>query len=282
MPELPEVETTRRGIEPACLGQTITKVVIRQRSLRWPVPKGVEQKLKGAIFQKVGRRAKYLLLDIKRNTLRNNQATLIVHLGMTGTFRVLEQDTPAEKHDHIDILLDNNTLLRFRDPRRFGAFILTTEPSQQHPLLKNLGIEPVLFGHTADDVAEHLYTQSRKRKISIKTFLMDQKIITGVGNIYACESLFLSGIHPKRACNKISKQRYLSLAKAIISTLTTSIKQGGTTLQDFRNSEGKPGYFQQQLLVYGRENKPCTECGTSIKKIIQNQRSTWYCPHCQH
>lgn len=282
MPELPEVETTRRGIEPACLGQTIKKVVIRQRSLRWPIPKGIEQRLKGAVFRKVGRRAKYLLLEIERSTSRNRHATLIVHLGMTGTFRVLAHDTPAAKHDHIDIILGNSTLLRFRDPRRFGAFLMTTEPSTQHPLLKNLGIEPVLFGHTAEDVAAHLYTQSRKRKTSIKAFLMDQKIITGVGNIYACESLFISGIHPKRACNKISEQRYLKLSRAIISTLKTSIKQGGTTLQDFRNSEGRPGYFQQQLLVYGRDNEPCRECGTTIRKITQNQRSTWYCPHCQH
>ncbi len=282
MPELPEVETTRRGIEPACLGQTITEVIIRQRSLRWPIPRGIEQKLKGAVFNKVGRRAKYLLLELERNIARNNYATLIIHLGMTGTFRVLKQGTTAKKHDHIDILLGNNTLLRLRDPRRFGAFLLTTEPIEKHHLLSNLGMEPVLHDYTAEEVGKHLYTQSRKRKTSIKSLLMDQKIITGVGNIYACESLFLSGIHPKRGCNRISERHYLTLAEAIISTLTTSIKQGGTTLQDFRNSEGKPGYFQQQLLVYGRDDESCTKCGAIIYKITQNQRSSWYCPRCQH
>lgn len=273
MPELPEVETTRRGIEPACRGQTITAVTVRQRSLRWPVTEGVEAQLTGTTIQQVERRAKYLLLKTERGTL-------MIHLGMTGSLRVLEEPPPPGKHDHIDLQLSNGILLRFRDPRRFGAFLWTSEPIDQHPLLNALGIEPV--GETTiEAISDHLYQNSRGRKTAIKSFIMDQKVITGVGNIYACESLFLSGIHPKRGAGRISQQRYQQLASTIQSTLNKSIQQGGTTLQDFRNSEGRPGYFQQQLLVYGHEGEPCQSCSTPIKRITQSQRSTWYCPHCQ-
>ncbi|MBT6879310.1 MAG: bifunctional DNA-formamidopyrimidine glycosylase/DNA-(apurinic or apyrimidinic site) lyase [Gammaproteobacteria bacterium] len=274
MPELPEVETTRCGIEPTTLNQTVTAVTIRQRSLRWLIPEGVEEQLIGITFQQIERRAKYLLL-------KSAQGTLIIHLGMTGTLRVLQGNPPAEKHDHIDLFLSNGMMLRFRDPRRFGAFIWTAAPIEQHPLLSTLGIEPV-GTTTIDEICSHLYQSSRSRKIAVKSFIMDQKIITGVGNIYACESLFISGIHPKRACNHISKQRYRQLAEAIQNTLNRAIRQGGTTLQDFRNSEGKPGYFQQQLSVYGREGENCLHCGTAIKRFSQNQRSTWYCSSCQH
>lgn len=273
MPELPEVETTRRGIEPACLNQTVTEVVIRQRALRWPIPEGLETALTGTTFEQIERRAKYLLL-------KSAQGSLIIHLGMTGTLRILEQRSAAEKHDHVDIHLSNGTLLRFRDPRRFGAVLWTTEPIEQHPLIASLGIEPV-GAITVDEISDHLYQRSRGRKSSIKAFIMDQKVITGVGNIYACESLFLSGIHPKRSCGRISRARYLQLAEAIQNRLHEAIQQGGTTLQDFRNSEGKPGYFQQQLSVYGREGEPCNRCEAPIKRINQNQRSSWYCPQCQ-
>ena len=274
MPELPEVETTRRGIAPACCGKTITAVTIRQRILRWPIPAGVEQALTGTTIHRVTRRAKYLLLETGRGTV-------IIHLGMTGSLRVLENAPAAEKHDHIDLQLSDGLLLRFRDPRRFGAFLWTTDPIHDHPLLKNLGIEPV-DNISVTEICDHLYHHSRKRKTAIKTLIMDQKIITGVGNIYACESLFLSGIHPKRAAGRISKQRYHNLAGAIQSILNQAIQQGGTTLQDFRNSEGKPGYFQQQLSAYGREGAPCTICNTPIRRFTQSQRSSWYCPHCQH
>lgn len=273
MPELPEVETTRRGIEPACLHQTITGVVIRNRALRWPIEDELEQTLAGITFYKIDRQAKYLLL-------KSDRGTLIIHLGMTGSLRVLEEAPPPDKHDHFDLQLNNGITLRYRDPRRFGALLWTTDPVEQHPLIAHLGIEPV-GSITATEIANHLYSKSRGRKTAIKSFIMDQKIITGVGNIYACEALFLSGIHPKRSCGRISAGRYRQLAKAIQNRLNESIQQGGTTLQDFRNSEGKPGYFQQSLTVYGREGAPCLNCATPIKRFNQNQRSTWYCSKCQ-
>ncbi len=273
MPELPEVETTRRGIEPTCLHQTIIGVTIRNRALRWPIPNGLEEELTGVTFTQIDRRAKYLLLKSERGTL-------IIHLGMTGSLRVLEDPPPPGKHDHFDLELSNGITLRYRDPRRFGALLWTSEPIAQHPLIAHLGIEPV-GTTTVTEITHHLYQKSRGRKTAIKSFIMDQKIITGVGNIYACESLFLSGIHPTRSCGRVSKFRYQRLAEAIQNRLNESIRQGGTTLQDFRNSEGKPGYFQQSLTVYGRETEPCRECGTPIKRITQNQRSTWYCPQCQ-
>ncbi len=273
MPELPEVETTRRGIEPACLNQTITNVMIRNRALRWPVEEGLEQTLQGVTFNTIDRQAKYLLL-------KSETGTLIIHLGMTGSLRVLETPPPPEKHDHFDLQFSNGITLRYRDPRRFGALLWTTDPIEQHPLIVHLGIEPVGITTTVE-IASHLYNKSRGRKTTIKSFIMDQKIITGVGNIYACESLFLSGIHPKRSAGRISKTRYQKLATAIQNRLNESIQQGGTTLQDFRNSEGKPGYFQQSLTVYNRESKPCKNCDTPIKRFTQSQRSTWYCPQCQ-
>lgn len=273
MPELPEVETTRRGIEPAILHQTITGATVRNGSLRWPVPKDLEQAIRGITLQTIGRRAKYLLLQ-------SSNGTLFIHLGMTGSLRVLKHAPPPEKHDHVDLYFSNDITLRYRDPRRFGAILWTTDPIEQHPLIAHLGIEPV--GETSsEEITHHLHTHARGRKTAIKSFIMDQKIITGVGNIYACESLFLSGIHPKRSCGRISKARYQQLAQSIQERLNESIRQGGTTLQDFRNSEGKPGYFQQSLTVYDREGAPCVRCNTPIKRITQSQRSTWYCPQCQ-
>ncbi len=275
MPELPEVETTRRGIEPAASGQTIIQVVVRQNALRWPVPKDIGSRVEGAMVSHIRRRAKYLLLETDRGTI-------IIHLGMSGTLRVVDRETPVKRHDHVDLLLGNGVVLRFRDPRRFGAVLHTRKPIEQHPLLQRLGIEPVLQGHSAQSVGDHLHALSRRRRGPIKSFIMDQKVITGVGNIYACEALFLSGIHPRRGCHRISRERYHRLAEAIQETLTSAIEQGGTTLQDFRNSEGRPGYFRQQLSVYGRDMEPCTTCGRAIRRIVQGQRSTWYCPRCQH
>ncbi|MBT3347561.1 MAG: bifunctional DNA-formamidopyrimidine glycosylase/DNA-(apurinic or apyrimidinic site) lyase [Thiotrichales bacterium] len=278
MPELPEVETTRRGIEPFAVGERVVKLTIRQRQLRWLIPDGVEKEItdgNGFMITSVKRRAKYLLLE------GEEYGTIIIHLGMTGTLRVLNIDEPVEKHDHIDIELSNNKILRYRDPRRFGAFIWTTEEIESHPLFIKMGIEPVLYGHSATEVGEHLYAKSRKRKTAIKVFIMNQHIITGVGNIYACEALFSCGINPTIGCNIVSAKSYQKLAETIQKILTKAIKSGGTTLQDFRNSDGKPGYFQQQLQVYGQTDAACTICSTSIKKITQAQRSTWYCPQCQ-
>jgi len=270
MPELPEVETSRRGIEPHILNKKVSNVIVRQKQLRWPIPSILKKQLCGQIIRQVERRGKYILL-------RCDNGTVILHLGMSGSLRIVKPAVIAEKHDHLDICFSNNKILRLRDPRRFGSVLWTKSNPLQHKLLINLGPEPL------DDVfnAQYLYQQSRKRKVAIKTFLMNSHIVVGVGNIYANESLFAAGISPKRAACQISLARYQKLAPLIKSILLQSIDQGGTTLKDFINEEGKPGYFQQTLNVYGRENKPCMQCGKNIKKITQTQRSTFYCSHCQ-
>lgn len=270
MPELPEVETTRRGIEPHLLGQRITGVVVRNRQLRWPVPAGLQKTVAGQQVHAVERRAKYLLLKMDRGTL-------ILHLGMSGSLRLLPIGTAAEKHDHVDIVFSNGQLLRLRDPRRFGALLWTSGDPAQHRLLQHLGPEPL--GASFDD--DYLYHRSRKRKQAIKSFVMDSRIVVGVGNIYASEALFLAGIHPTTAAGRISKPRYVRLTQQIRAVLQAAITQGGTTLRDFTSIDGKPGYFAQSLHVYGREGEPCTQCGNSIRQIQQGQRSTWYCPRCQ-
>ncbi|MBD3610474.1 MAG: bifunctional DNA-formamidopyrimidine glycosylase/DNA-(apurinic or apyrimidinic site) lyase [Gammaproteobacteria bacterium] len=270
MPELPEVETTRRGIEPHTLHQTIDNVIIRQRQLRWPITAGLAQKLCGHVINSVQRRGKYLLLGI-------NGGTLLIHLGMSGNLRMVDANEPAAKHDHVDIVLSNGQSLRFHDPRRFGAILYTTKPAAQHKLLASLGPEPL-----GDDFsAERLYQRSRNKKCTIKSFIMDAKIVVGVGNIYASESLFRAGIHPKRTAGQVSLTRYQKLAKAIVEVLNEAIEQGGTTLKDFIGGDGKPGYFQQTLAVYGREGEACVTCGKPIKQITLGQRSTFYCPKCQ-
>ena len=274
MPELPEVETTRRGIEPVLLNKTVSGVIIRQRQLRWSIPNEIDNHLPGTTFHAVRRRAKYLLLEC-------DHGTALIHLGMTGTLRILDSETPAEKHDHVDIILASGQILRFRDPRRFGAILWSDGPGEQHPLLAPLGIEPV-GSTTVPELTSQLHDMAQGRTVPIKNLIMDQKVVCGVGNIYACEALFLSGIHPQRRCNRISLNRYQTLADAIQRTLNRAIEQGGTTLQDFRNSEGKPGYFQQQLHVYGREGEPCLHCETPIRRVQQSQRSTWYCTSCEH
>lgn len=271
MPELPEVETTRRGITPHILGHNISDVVIRQRKLRWPIPRGLAQKLRGQTIQAVERRAKYLLL-------KTDIGTLILHLGMSGSLRILPAETPAEKHDHFDMLFNNGQCLRLTDPRRFGAVLWSKEPVEQHKLIQHLGPEPL---SEAFDITE-LYNKSRGRKVSVKQFIMDGKVVVGVGNIYASEALFLAGIHPKKAAGKISQPRYELLTAAIKHILAAAIKQGGTTLRDFVGGDGKPGYFSQQLNVYGRTGEPCTTCGQPIKQLTLGQRSTYFCPKCQH
>ena len=271
MPELPEVETTRRGIAPHIEGKTVSDVIVRHHQLRWPVPHGLKAKLAGHKVKSVSRRAKYLLIEF-------DHGTLILHLGMSGSLRIIDGDLPADKHDHVDIVFEHSQSLRLTDPRRFGCVLWCKDAPQQHKLIAHLGPEPLSDAFTGD----YLYSQSRGRKSNIKQFIMDGKIVVGVGNIYASESLFLAGINPKRIAGKISRERYEKLAAAIKQVLTAAIQQGGTTLRDFVGGDGKPGYFAQQLNVYGREGKPCRICGTSVKQLLQGQRSTFYCPCCQH
>jgi len=270
MPELPEVETSRRGIEPHIKNKKVNAVIIRQKQLRWPIPATLKKQLTNQIIRQVERRGKYILL-------RTDIGTVIIHLGMSGSLRILKPSVTPEKHDHFDIVFNNNKILRLRDPRRFGSVLWTKSDPLKHKLLINLGPEPL------DDAfnAQYLHEQSRNRKVAIKTFLMNSHVVVGVGNIYANESLFAAGINPKRAACHISLARYQTLVPIIKSILEKSIKQGGTTLKDFINEDGKPGYFQQTLAVYGRAGEPCNQCGSAIKKITQTQRSTFYCSDCQ-
>lgn len=270
MPELPEVETTRRGIEPHIRDQKVVRVTVRQPRLRWPVPRGLSQKLAGKRIRSVGRRAKYLLLGF-------DHGTLILHLGMSGSLRIVNAESPAGKHDHVDIVLESGQALRLTDPRRFGAVLWTADEPQAHELLRSLGPEPL----SNDFDADYLFQRSRGRKSSIKQYIMDGKIVVGVGNIYASESLYLAGINPKRAAGKVSRERYEKLTEAIRQVLAAAIEQGGTTLRDFVGGDGKPGYFAQKLNVYGKEGEPCPGCGKTIKQLVLGQRSTYYCSHCQ-
>ncbi|MCW9088338.1 MAG: bifunctional DNA-formamidopyrimidine glycosylase/DNA-(apurinic or apyrimidinic site) lyase [Gammaproteobacteria bacterium] len=270
MPELPEVETTCRGIAPHIKGRAIRDIIIRQPKLRWPVPRGLKQKLAGRTIRAVERRAKYLLLGF-------DNGTLILHLGMSGSLRIVAGGTPVGKHDHVDIVLDSNTTLRLTDPRRFGAVLWSSDDPQQHALIAHLGPEPLSDAFSGD----YLFRRSRGRKGSVKQLIMEGKVVVGVGNIYASESLFLAGINPKRAAGKVSRERMERLVGAIKTVLAAAIEQGGTTLRDFVGGDGRPGYFAQQLNVYAREGLPCPGCGRPIKQITLGQRSTYYCPHCQ-
>ena len=270
MPELPEVETTRRGIEPHLCGQQVRKLIVRQAGLRWPVPAQLARRIRGTDIEQISRRAKYLLID-------TSKGTLIIHLGMSGSLRIIHDNTPPGPHDHIDLQLNNGVVMRYTDPRRFGAWLWTEEPAGQHPLLCKLGPEPL-----SDDFNDaYFFSRSRGRKLAIKAFLMDSHIVVGIGNIYASESLFRAGIHPARAAGRISRQRYRKLVNAVKQVLTEAIRQGGTTLRDFSNGEGKPGYFQQSLNVYGRTGEACPVCATTVRETRTGQRSTFYCPRCQ-
>ena len=270
MPELPEVETTRRGIEPHLRGQKIKKLIVRQPSLRWPVPVQLGSWIEHIAIRQLSRRGKYLLLG-------TDNGTLIIHLGMSGSLSVIKDQTPPGQHDHIDLLLENGSRLRFRDPRRFGAWLWTDGPPETHPLLQRMGPEP--FSHAFN--ARYLHRLSRGRKLAIKSLLMDSHAVAGVGNIYANEALFLAGIHPARPAGRISQQRYEKLVDTLKRVLNAAIDQGGTTLRDFTGAEGKPGYFQQSLSVYGQQGKPCRSCTTPIRETRIAQRSTFYCPRCQ-
>ena len=270
MPELPEVETTRRGIAPHIEGQQVSQVIVRQGKLRWPVSPEISTLLPSLHIHQVRRRAKYLLLD-------TDKGTLIIHLGMSGSLRITDASTEPEKHEHIDIIFTNNTCMRYKDPRRFGSFLWSSSPVEKHKLIQQLGPEPLSELFNIDD----FYPKIQLKKAPIKSVIMDGHIVVGVGNIYASEALFQSGIHPKRAANNISKKRLINLVSAIKEILALAIEQGGTTLKDFVNSSGNPGYFQQKLNVYGRANKPCLVCDTPIKQVVIAQRSTFYCPQCQ-
>lgn len=269
MPELPEVETTRKGIKPYVDKQVVEKIIIRQPRLRWEVPDAIHD-MEGETIQSVTRRGKYILLE----TLKG---TALIHLGMSGSLRVLDFGTAPEKHDHIDFEFSNKKLIRLRDPRRFGAVLWTTKNPLKHKLIRSLGPEPLGDEFNVD----YLFQTSRGRKVSIKQFIMNGHIVVGVGNIYACESLFKAGISPKALAGKVSKKRYEKLVEVIKNVLVRAIEQGGTTLKDFVRVEGSPGYFQQQLNVYGRAGDRCLNCDSVIKQIKQGQRSTFYCSTCQ-
>jgi len=269
VPELPEVETTRRGIAPHCEGQTISRVTVRNGSLRWPVPEDLASHMENRIIRSVDRRAKYLFLHL-------DNGTAIVHLGMSGSLRVINDNSPAQTHDHVELVLASGHRLRFNDPRRFGCWLWTNN-LQCHPLLRNLGPEPLSDVFTGS----YLYRQSRGKQTPCKTFIMNRQIVVGVGNMYANEALFKAGIHPKRKAGRISLDRYHKLVEAIRETLSAAILMGGTTLRDFVNSDGKPGYFAQALLVYGKPGKPCPECFSPLREMRQSNRSSVYCPKCQ-
>jgi formamidopyrimidine-DNA glycosylase len=270
MPELPEVETTRRGIEPHILGATIQSLVVRQPQLRWPVPPGLSARLQGLAISSVRRRGKYLLLG-------TGAGTLILHLGMSGSLRLTSPEAPPKKHDHLDFLFGNGLCLRFHDPRRFGCVLWTEDEPETHPLLAGLGPEPL----TPDFTGRHLHALATGRSLAVKLFIMDSHIVVGVGNIYANESLFRAGIAPTRPAGRISLERYERLADAIKAVLKASIEQGGTTLRDFVNEAGNPGYFRQTLQVYERAGEPCRRCGAEIRLGRLGQRATYWCGRCQ-
>lgn len=270
MPELPEVETTRSGIEPHIKNQKIKQVVIRQPKLRWPIPISLAEDLTEHRINEVIRRGKYLLLKSK-------PGTVIIHLGMSGSLRILKEPTLVGKHDHVDFELGSGDILRYTDPRRFGCILWEVNDPLQHPLLSKLGPEPLL----EEFDSKHLHSRSRKRKAPIKTFIMDSHVVVGVGNIYANEALFMAGISPKRAAGGISKARYEKLVLAIKKVLAKAIQVGGTTLKDFTNSNGEPGYFKQSLQVYGRGGFPCNKCKKVLTEVRIGQRTTVYCSACQ-
>lgn len=270
MPELPEVETTLRGIEPHVRGQLVSNVIVRNPGLRWPVPPALSEELPGRRIERLERRAKYLLLH-------TGDGCLMIHLGMSGSLRIVQASTTVNRHDHADIVLAGGHILRYCDPRRFGCLLWLKEDPAAHPLLAALGPEPLGDGFHG----ELLYNRSRGRKAPVKTFIMDSHVVVGVGNIYANEALFMAGIRPDRPAGAISLQRYRVLADCIREILAQAIAVGGTTLRDFVGGDGKPGYFQQSLLVYGRGGEPCRRCGTALKEVRLGQRSTVYCPVCQ-
>ena len=309
MPELPEVETTRAGLAPHLVGRRVIAATLRRPDLRWPIATEIAALLPGQRIDAVRRRAKYLLLDTAAGSA-------LLHLGMSGSVRVLPAGTPVRDHDHVDLLLDSGSVLRFNDPRRFGC-LLWQPPGTVHPLLAGLGPEPLALspenaapgvsrngtsfgvseafdGAASNGAAfaaaaiqspifsgEYLYALSRGRRVAVKSFLMDQKVVVGVGNIYVAEALFAAGVSPLRAAGKVSRERYGRLADAVQSILAHAIARGGTTLRDFISPDGAPGYFEQELSAYGRGGLPCPRCGRALKQALVGQRATVWCGHCQ-
>lgn len=269
MPELPEVETVKRGLEPFVIDQTIQHVVTRCEQLRWPIPSDLEEKLRHQQILQITRRGKYLVFQLSKDTL-------IIHLGMSGRLGLVSKDQSLKAHDHVDIGLSSGLVLRYNDARRFGA-ILWTKDKAQHPLLQTLGLEPLEDSFNVTVFKKLIL----RHKTAIKSFLMNGKIIVGIGNIYAAEALFLAAIHPLTPTNQLTDNQCKKLVAAIKTVLQNAIAAGGTTLKDFLNSEGKPGYFAQQLSVYGRANLPCLHCNTTLQAIVQAQRTTVFCPTCQ-
>ncbi len=270
MPELPEVETTRRGIEPSVLGQVIQKVIVREPRLRWRVPKQLPELAAGQRVVQLRRRAKYLVFDLERGSM-------ILHLGMSGSLRVLPAATPPSMHDHVDIVITTGQCLRFNDPRRFGSLLWTDGDPLEHKLLKPLAPEPL-----SDEFdGEYLARAVKGRSVAIKQLIMNGQVVVGVGNIYASEALFRAGVRPRRAAGRLKRPELDALVKAIKDVLNDAIREGGTTLRDYINPEGMPGYFRQKLYVYERTKDPCRVCKTPIKHFVQGQRSTYFCPQCQ-
>lgn len=278
MPELPEVETTLRGITPALLNQRIADITVRNPALRIPVGENV-RKACGRSITRLRRRAKYLLIDTPHadNPSRDDDGGLMIHLGMSGSLQICAPDNPLRTHDHVELLLQNGVCLRFNDPRRFGIFTWWDAPSEAHPLLRELGPEPL--GEEFDGA--HLHRRARGLRVAVKNFLMDSHVVVGVGNIYASEALHLAGIHPVRAAGRVSLPRYETLVAATREVLQEAIRQGGTTLRDFTAPDSQPGYFAQDLRVYERTGEPCYQCGAPIRKRVIGQRSTYFCVNCQ-
>ena len=270
MPELPEVETTRRGIAEAIVGQTIVATRVRERRLRWPLPAGFERQLTGRRVLAVSRRAKYLLLEL-------DQGTLLVHLGMSGSLRVLSSTVAPRSHDHVDLVLSSGQTVRYNDPRRFGSFHYVAGPPAAHPLLAKLGPEPLEPGFDA----AYLRARARRRRVAVKQFIMDAQVVVGVGNIYASEALFRAGVRPGRAAGRLSLAELTRVVAAIRAVLAEAITQGGTTLRDYVNTDGLPGYFRQKLYVYERAGEACRRCATPIRVRVQGGRATYWCATCQ-
>ncbi|QJR13636.1 bifunctional DNA-formamidopyrimidine glycosylase/DNA-(apurinic or apyrimidinic site) lyase [Usitatibacter palustris] len=271
MPELPEVETTRRGLLPHVVGRTIREVIVRNPRLRWPVPRDLAARLRDVEILAIRRKGKYLLFDCA-------QGHLLVHLGMSGRLTLVPADRPPQTHDHIDLRFEGNQALRLTDPRRFGAMLWLKSPAERHALLAGLGLEPLEPEFTGAALAQ----RARGRQVAVKQFLMNGRIVTGVGNIYASEALFHAGIHPTRAAGRISGERWDRLATSVRETLNRALRAGGTTLRDYASADGQAGGFQFEVAVYDRAGEPCRSCGTLIKTMRQGARATYYCPACQH
>ena len=273
MPELPEVETTLNGLRPHLLRAKIARLVVRERRLRWPIQAGLENKVRGRTVTAMRRRGKYMVIDLDRGGL-------LIHLGMSGSFRVLTKtaaDESIQSHDHYDLITDRGRIIRYRDPRRFGCLLWSADDPMTHQRIRDLGIEPLQSSFTG----AHLYRVVRGRTVAVKNLVMDGRVVVGVGNIYASEALFDAGIHPLRGCHRISEERYQRLVESIQKILNAAIQRGGSTIRDFAGIDGQPGYFEQELMVYGREGESCGRCKAHIRNITIGQRSTFYCPGCQ-